>query len=260
MSSSKEGNKMRIEVIGVEGIPIVKEGDDIASMILEAAEAQGTPIQEGDIVVITHVVVSRIEGRTVDLRQVKPSKVAENFAAFTGKDPRLVEVILQNSRAVRRMRVGLLVTETPDGVVCANSGVDVSNVSGGDVAAPLPEDADASAKRIKERLSLLSGKEVAVIVCDSHGRAFRLGAVNVAIGLHGLSAIWDRRGEKDLFGYQLKVKEIAVADELASAAELVIGQADEGVPVAIIRGYPYKKSVTSMAKDLVRPRELDVFI
>lgn len=251
---------MRIEVIGVKGIPIVKEGDDLASMVLEAAEAQGTPIQEGDIIVVTHVVVSRVEGRTVDLRQVEPSKIAENFAAFTGKDPRLVEVILRESRAVRRMRAGLLVTETMDGVVCANSGVDVSNVAGGDVVALLPDDADASARRFGERLRQLTGKEVSVIVSDSQGRAFRMGAVNVAIGLYGFNAIWDRRGEKDLFGYELKVKETAVADELASAAELVIGQADEGIPVAIIRGYLYRKSTISTAKDLVRPRQLDVFI
>jgi len=251
---------LRIEVIGIRGIPIVRKGDDLALMILEAAQAQGTPIEEGDILVVTHVVISKVEGRTVDLMKVEPSRIAENFAAFTDKDPRLVEVILRESRAVRRMRAGLLVTETMDGVVCANSGVDRSNVSGGDIVALLPGDADVSAKRIKERLHLLSGKDIAVIISDSHGRAFRMGATNVAIGLHGLKAIWDRRGERDLFNYELKVKEIAVADELASAAELVIGQANEGIPVAIIRGYNYQKSTTSSAKDLVRPRELDAFI
>lgn len=246
--------------MGIRGIPIVGKGDDLPALILERAEAQGTPVLDGDVVVVTHVVVSRVEGRTVDLRGVEPSRIAGNFASFTGKDPRLVEVVLRESRAVRRMRAGLLVTETKDGVVCANSGVDVSNVAGGDVVALLPEDADASARRIRERIRDLSGKDVAVIVSDSHGRAFRLAAVNVAIGLSGLEAVWDRRGEKDLFGYELKVKEIAVADELASAAELVIGQADEAIPAAIIRGYRYVRSESSTSKDLVRPRELDVFV
>jgi len=250
---------LKIEIRGIEGIPIVKEGDDIASLIFEAVEGQGG-IEEGDIVVVSHIVVSRAEGRTVDLKLVKPSKIAENIAAFTCKDPRLVEVVLGESRAVRRMGPGQLITETMQGFVCANSGVDRSNVPGDDVVALLPEDPDASARRIKERLSLLSGKEVAVIVCDTHGRAFRTGAVNVAVGVHGLDAIMDRRGETDLFGYELRVKQTAVADELASAAELVMGQADEGIPAAIIRGYSYRRSTVSTAKCLVRPREKDLFI
>lgn len=251
---------MKIEIIGIKGIPIVKEEDDITSLILEAAEKQETPIEEGDIVVVSHIIISRAEGRIVDLKRVEPSKIAENFAAFTNKDPRLVEVVLRDSRAVRRMGPERLITETMQGFVCANSGVDRSNVPGDDFVALLPEDPDASAKRIKERLSQLSGKKVAVIVCDSHGRAFRMGAVNVAIGIHGLQALWDRRGEEDLFGYELRSKQTAIADELASAAELVIGQADEGIPVAIIRGYPYPRSTVSTAKNLVRPREKDLFI
>ncbi|RJS89886.1 coenzyme F420-0:L-glutamate ligase [Candidatus Bathyarchaeota archaeon] len=251
---------VKVEIIGVEGFPIVEAGDDVASLILEAVRAQGLSIEEGDVIVVSHIIVSRAEGRTVDLRKVRPSKVAENIASFTKKDPRLVEVILRDSRAIRRMGPRLLITETRQGFVCANCGVDKSNVPGEDVVALLPEDPDASARRIKERICSLTGKEVAVIICDTHGRAHRMGEVNVAIGLHGLSAIRDRRGERDLFGYRLRVKQTAIADELASAAELVIGQADEGIPVAIIRGYHYPRSETSTAKDLVRPRERDLFL
>ena len=251
---------MKVEVIEVTGLPIIEEGDDIASMILGAAEAQGTPLMDGDIVVVSHVIVSRAEGRTIDLRDVEPSGAAERFAAFTGKDPRLVEVILGDARAVRRMAPGVLITETRQGFVCANSGVDRSNVPGEDVVALLPEDPDESARRIRGRIRELSGMEVAVIVCDTHGRAHRDGEVNVAVGASGLTVIRDRRGEHDLFGYELKVKRTAVADELASAAELVIGQAAEGVPAAIIRGYRYERSEASSARELVRPREKDLFI
>lgn len=251
---------MRIEVIGVVGMPIVEEGDDLASLVAEAAEAQGTPLMDGDILVLSHVIVSRAEGRTVDLRDVKPSQIAEGFAEFTGKDPRLVEVVLGDSRAVRRMAPGILITETRQGFVCANAGVDKSNVPGEDVVALLPEDPDDSARRFRERARELTGKDIAVIVCDTHGRGHRDGEVNVAVGASGLNVIRDRRGEHDLFGYQLRVKRTAVADELAASAELVIGQADEGVPTAIIRGYEYEPSEESSAKELVRSREKDLFI
>ena len=251
---------MKVEIIGVTGLPIIGEGDDLAALILRAAGEQGTPLRDGDVLVVSHVVVSRAEGRTVDLREVAPSGAAENFAAFTGKDPRLVEVVLSDARAVRRMAPGVLITETRQGFVCANSGVDRSNVPGEEVVALLPEDLDESARRIRERIRQLSGAEVAVIVCDTHGRAHRDGEVNVAVGASGISVIRDRRGEHDLFGYELKVKRTAVADELAAAAELVIGQADEGIPVAIILGYRYEHSETSSARELVRPREMDLFI
>jgi coenzyme F420-0:L-glutamate ligase/coenzyme F420-1:gamma-L-glutamate ligase len=251
---------LKIEIIGVRGLPIIGEGDDLASLIAEAAGAQGTPLDDGDIVVLSHVIVSRAEGRTMDLGEVQPSKVAERFGEFTGKDPRLVEVILGDSRAVRRMAPGILIAETRQGFVCANAGVDKSNVPGDEVVALLPEDPDASAKRFRERVRELSGKEVTAIVSDTHGRGHRDGEVNVAVGASGLSVIRDRRGEHDLFGYELKVKRTAVADELAAAAELVIGQADEGIPAAIIRGYSYEASESSSALELVRPREKDLFI
>lgn len=251
---------MAIHIIAIKGIPIVGDGDDVAKLIVEAAERQGTPIEGGDILVVTHIIISRAEGRVIDLVKIKPSKVAERIAIYTGKDPRLVEVVLGEAKGIRRMAPGVLITETRHGFVCANSGVDKSNVPGEDVVALLPEDPDESARRIRQRIEEMTGQRVAVIVSDTHGRAHREGEINVAVGASGLSVIRDRRGERDLFGYVLRVKRTAVADELASAAELVIGQADEGVPVAIIRGYPYQPSETSEAKELVRSREKDLFL
>lgn len=251
---------MSINIHPVEGLPIIREGDDLAELLLSASSEQGTPITDGDVLAVCHVIVSRAEGRVIDLKSVKPSAPAGNFAVYTGKDPRLVEVVLREARAVRRMGPGVLVTETRQGFVCANSGVDKSNVPGEDIVAPLPLDPDASAGRIRARMRELAGVDVAVIVCDTHGRAHRDGEVNVAVGASGLNVIRDRRGEKDLFGYELNVKRTAVADELAAAAELVIGQADEGVPAAIIRGYKYERSETSKATELVRPRGMDLFI
>jgi len=251
---------MVVQIIGVEGLPIINPGDDLASLIVDAAERQGLSLKDGDILVISHIIVSRAEDRVIDLKNVKSSNAAENVAKYVGKDPRLVEVVLSDSRAIRRMAPGVLITETRQGFVCANAGVDKSNVPGEDVVALLPEDPDFSARRIRERIKGLRGCEIAVIISDTHGRAHRDGEVNVAIGSAGLSVIRDRRGEKDLFGYELKVKRTAIADELASAAELVVGQASEGIPVAIIRGYNYPRSDVSTARELVRARELDLFL
>lgn len=251
---------MNVQILPVQGLPIIKKGDDLALLIHDSMIKVGVPLINGDILVLSHVIVSKAEGNLVDLKSVEPSTPASNFATYTGKDPRLVEVILREARAVRRMAPGVLVTETRQGFVCANSGVDKSNVSGDEVVAPLPKDPDWSAKTVRDRIMELSGKDVAVIVCDTHGRAHRDGEVNVAVGSSGLMVIRDRRGEKDLFGYELHVKRTAVADELAAAAELVIGQADEGIPAAVIRGYKYEKSDESKAIDLVRPRNLDLFI
>lgn len=248
-----------IQIIGLKGLPIVKEGDNLAKLICEATEKQGTPIRNGDIIVVTHVVVSRAEGKIVNLDEVKPSEFAKKIAEPYGKDPALVEVVLRESKSIVRMGYGKLITETKHGFVCANSGVDISNVPGERVVALLPEDPDASAQKIREEIRRLTGCDVAVIISDTHGRPLREGEINIAIGVAGLKPIRDRRGEKDLFGYVLRVKQTAIADELASAAELVIGQADEGVPAAIIRGYQYPKSENAKATKLVRPKEKDLF-
>ena len=250
----------KVEVFPVTGLPIVKEGDDLASLICQAAEKQGTPIQDGDIIVVTHVVVARAEGNVVNLETVTPSEFAKTVAKKTGKDPKLVEVILKESKGIIRMRERKLITETKQGIVCANSGVDRSNVPGAGNVALLPEDADHSAWVIKRKILQVAGKDVAVIVSDTHGRPLRRGEINIALGTAGFEPIRDRRGEKDLFGYRIKIKRTAIADELASAAELVIGQTDEAIPAAIIRGYNYPKSETAKATKLTRPTEEDLFI
>jgi len=249
-----------IQVIGVKGLPIIEEGDDLAKLICNAASQQGTPIEDGDIIVITHVIVSRAEGNVTNLDEVVPSPFAKALAQQSGKDPALVEVILQESKGIVRMGDGHIITETKHGYVCANAGVDQSNVPGERNVALLPKNPDGSARGIRRKIRRLTGKDVAVIVSDTHGRPLREGEINVAIGVAGINPIRDRRGETDLFGYVLRVKQTAVADELSSAAELVIGQANEGIPVAIIRGYPYPKSEKAKATQLIRPKARDLFI
>jgi coenzyme F420-0:L-glutamate ligase/coenzyme F420-1:gamma-L-glutamate ligase len=250
----------RVQVIGVTGLPTIKKGDDLAKMVCETTERHGNPIQNGDIIVITHVVVSRAEGNIVNLENVIPSDFAKTFAKRFNKDPNLIEVILRESRSIVRMGDGKLITETKHGLVCANSGVDSSNVPGKRNVALLPKNPDISAQKIRRKIRKLTGKDVAIIISDTHGRPLRKGEINIALGVAGINPIRDRRKEKDLFEYTLKTKRTAIADELSSAAELVIGQADEGIPVAIIRGYTYPKSERAKATDLIRPREKDLFI
>jgi coenzyme F420-0:L-glutamate ligase / coenzyme F420-1:gamma-L-glutamate ligase len=238
---------------------MISWGDDVPKLLIEAANRQLTPIQDEDIIIITHKIVSKAENRLIDLATITPSESTANFAAYTGKDPRVVEAVLRESRAIRRMSQGILITETKHGFVCANAGIDKSNVEGRETVALLPIDPDGSARRIRLSLERLSGKRVSVIISDTHGRAHKDGEVNVAIGASGFPVILDRRGEMDLFGYELKVKRIAIADELAGAAELVIGQASEGTPAAIIRGYKVRVDEASKAIDLIWPRDKDLF-
>ncbi len=228
-------------------------------MIFEAATKQGTPLQPNDIIVVTHVVVSKSEGNVINLDTVVPSERAKEIAAKTNKDPAMVEVILQETKDIVRIGPNSIITETKSGSVSANAGVDRSNVAGDRNVVPLPKNPSLSAQNIRQEIQRLAGVDVAVIVSDTHGRPFRLGEINVAIGVSGLQPIRDRRGEKDLFGYVLRVKQTAIADELASAAELVIGQASEGIPVAIIRGYTYQTAETTPPSELIRPKEKDLF-
>lgn len=248
-----------VEIIAVENLPLITEGDDLAELICNAAEKQSTPIREKDVIVITHVAVSKSEGNVVDLDKVVPSEKAKEIARITKKDPSLVEVILRETNEIVRMRINSLITETRGGIVCANAGVDRSNIGGERNIILLPEDANASARKIRQKIRKKTGCDVAVIISDTHGRPFRKGEINVAIGVAGMKPIRDRRGEKDLFGYVLRIKQTAVADELASAAELVIGQADEGIPVAIIRGYKYQITENASATELTRPKKNDLF-
>jgi len=248
-----------VKVIAVENLPLITKGDSIGELIYLAAKKQKTPIQEKDVIVITHVVVSKAEGNTVNLDEISPSERAKNIAKQTGKEPALVEVILRETEEIVRLGNNSLITETRSGIICANAGVDKSNIDGERNLALLPRDPDASAQRIRHEIRRLSGCDVAVIVSDTHGRPLRMGEINVAIGLAGIKPIRDRRGEKDLFGYVLRVKQTAVADELASAAELVIGQTNEGIPAAIIRGYDYLPEENPSVRTLTRPKEKDLF-
>jgi len=249
-----------VEIISVKGLPIIKEGDDLAKLICSRAEQQGTPIEDGDIIVVTHIIVSRAEGNVVNLNTIKPSDFARNLAQQCNKDPAVVETILRESRTIVRTGNGNIISETKHGFICANAGVDRSNVPGEENVALLPKRPDRSAQKIRRKIRELTRKDVAVIISDTHGRPLREGEINVAIGVAGINPLRDRRGEKDLFGYVLRVKRTAIADELSSAAELVIGQADEGIPVAIIRGYPYPRSEKAKVSELIRRREKDLFI
>lgn len=248
-----------VKVIAVENLPLIKKGDNIAQLIYDAAKRQKTHLQEKDVIVITHVAVSKSEGNVVNLDEISPSERAKEIAHQTGKEPALVEVILRETEEIVRLGNNSLITETKSGIVCANAGVDKSNIEGERNVVLLPKNPDASAQRIRREIRKLSGCDVAVIVSDTHGRPLRMGEINVAIGVSGLKPIRDRRGEKDLFGYVMKIKQTAVADELASAAELVIGQTNEGIPVAIIRGYGYCADENATARSLTRPKEKDLF-
>lgn len=249
-----------IQILPVTNLPIIKEGDDLGELICSAAANQGIQIQNGDIIIVTHVVVSRSEGNVINLDEVTPSPLAYNLARDLDKDPALIEVVLQESKTIVRMGDGHLIVESKHGLICANAGVDRSNVPGKRNVAPLPKDPDLSASLIRRRIKELTNKEVAVVISDTHGRALRKGEINVAVGITGMKPIRDRRNETDLFGYTLRVKQTAVADELCSAAELVIGQADEGIPAAIIRGYSYEKSEEVSSKDLLWPKEKALFL
>jgi coenzyme F420-0:L-glutamate ligase/coenzyme F420-1:gamma-L-glutamate ligase len=248
-----------VEIIAVENLPLITKGNNLAEFICNAAKKQNMPIRERDVIVITHVAVSKAEGNVVNLDGVAPSERAKEIARQTEKAPDLVEVILRETKEIVRIGPNSIITETKNGVVCANAGVDRSNIEGERNVVLLPKNPDASAQKIRQEIKKLTGCDVAVIVSDTHGRPFRMGEINVAIGVAGIKPIRDRRGEKDLFGYVLRVKQTAVADELASAAELVIGQANEGIPVAIIRGYKYQATENASATELTRPREKDLF-
>ncbi len=254
-------NPPQVQLIAVVGIPIIKGNDDLGRIICKCAQDQGTPLDNGDIIVIEQKVVSKAENRIVSLSRVKPSEFAIETARRAEKEPEVVELVLREAKAIIRMRNGILITRTHHGYICANSGIDKSNVSGEKNVALLPIDPDASARRIRETIRSLTGKRVVVIISDTFGRPFREGHTNVCIGLSGMRPILDLRGKRDLFGYALKVKQIAIADELSSAAELLAGNASEAIPVVIIRGYTkFETSEKGRALELIRPEERDIFL
>ena len=248
----------RLELIALDGIGEVEPGDDLAGLIAGALEASGLTLADADCVVVTQKVVSKAEGRLVELSGVEPSPMAIAWAERWNKDPRQVELVLRESAEVVRMAPGgLIVSRTRHGFVCANAGVDVSNVGGGEVASLLPVDPDASARAIRDGLRARTGAAPAVIVSDSFGRPWRNGIVNVAVGSAGIEAVRDLRGEPDAAGRVMQATVIAVADELASAADLAGGKVDQR-PVVLVRGYDWRPSDAG-ASTLVMDRERDLF-
>ncbi|MDD2643453.1 MAG: coenzyme F420-0:L-glutamate ligase [Methanobacteriaceae archaeon] len=252
---------MTLELIGLEGIPLVKKGDNITKLILKALEEQNIELEDSDILLIAETMVSKAEGNIINLGDILPSDDAIIIAKKTQKDSKLVEAIIQESREVVAVGPDFIITETKDGFVCANSGIDESNVDEG-LATPMPKNADKSARDLREALEDVTGKELAVIITDTQGRAFRVGAIGTAIGCSGINPLWKRKGEKDLYGRELKSSEIATADELAAAASLIQGQADEGLPVVIVRGFTgfnLLRNKDSNINPLLLPKQYDVF-
>lgn len=242
---------------------MVAPGDALAPLIVEASERAGLTIRDGDVLILAQKIVSKAEGRYVDLRAVEPSAQARELAERLGKDPRHVEVVLSESNEVVRAERQILVVENRLGIVMANAGVDHSNVSqegGSERVLLLPLDPDGSAARLRAEIRDLTGATVAVLINDSVGRAWRNGVVGLAIGAAGFPSLVDRRGSPDLFGRKLEVTEIAMADELSAAASLLMGQGDEGSPVVLARGFrPPEDAPERPAKHLVRPKEIDLF-
>ena len=224
-----------VSIIGLAGFPSVKSGEDLAELIINTAQKQGVSIEDGDILVVAQKIVSKAEGRVFQLKDIKPSKKARKLAKTTLKDPNFVELVLQASRKIVKASSDTLIVENENGLICINAGIDKSNVEGEDCYALLPRDADNSARRIRQKIMELTGKKVAVIISDTYSRPFRKGQVEFAIGIAGINPFKDYRGEKDLYNYFLKVKNIAIVDEIAAAAELIMGQGSEGIPVAIVK-------------------------
>ncbi len=250
----------QITLTAVPNIPHVRPGDNVAGLISAALAASNLTLQDGDIIAVAQKIISKAEGRLVNLADVSPSKQAVQVAAQVEKDPRLVELILAESDEISRMKPGVLVVRHRLGFTSANAGIDRSNVGPGDdeCVLLLPVDPDASARNIRQAIHDQLGIAVGVVITDSHGRPFRLGTVGVAIGAAGLPALWDRRGEPDLYGYELQHTDVGVADEIAAAAGLLMGQAGEGLPVVLLRGLQLP-SIDGQASDLVRPKGLDLY-
>ena len=247
-----------VRVIGVEGMPEINSGEDVAAMLMDAAAAQGTPLEAGDVVVVTQKVVSKAEGRVISVEGVEPSALAIAITEGHRRDPRHTELILRESARIVRMDRGVIISETHHGFYCANAGIDASNIPGSDTVCLLPVDSDASARTIRDAVKRKLGIDVAVIVSDTFGRPWRNGASNVAIGVAGIDPMLSYVGQEDAHGNMMYTTEIAVADELAATAELVTGKV-LGVPVSIIRGYPYLPTEDASIKRLLRTGDKDLF-
>jgi coenzyme F420-0:L-glutamate ligase/coenzyme F420-1:gamma-L-glutamate ligase len=254
---------MSLTLTPVHHIPLIRQGDDLAEFVVNALEKSNLQLEHNDILVFAQKIVSKAEGRAVNLVTVRPSPRARELAQQTEKDPRLVELILCESNEVLRTRIGTIVVEHKLGFVCANAGIDHSNVAGaGDSTEEwvllLPQAPDRSAQKLREAIQLKTGKRIGILIIDSHGRAWRNGTVGVAIGIAGLPGLEDLRGKRDLFDFTLRITQVGAADELAAAASLVMGQAAEGTPVIHVRGFPYPLRDGSL-KELIRPKDQDLF-
>ncbi|MDW8275564.1 MAG: coenzyme F420-0:L-glutamate ligase [Candidatus Nitrosocaldus sp.] len=265
MGARRMGRMGRMRERRVEVIPIpiakdvrISKGCDLASLILDAIRGNGFDLVDSDVVVVTQKIVSKAENRMVHLADVTPSEHAIRIAMEQGKDPRVVELILREAKRIVAVSGGVIITQTRHGLVCANSGVDGSNIEDESLTM-LPIDPDASARRIRDGLMRATGRRVAVIISDTFGRPFREGQVNVAVGVAGIKPMMDYRGMRDMYGKELRVTSIAVADEIASAAELVMGKS-KGIPVAIVRGLEYAQDEQASARDLIREESRDIFL
>ena len=247
-----------IRVIGIQGMPEVQSGDDIAAQIMDAAQAQGTAIEAGDVVVVTQKVVSKAEGRVISIDSVEASPLALAITEGHRRDPRHTELVLRESKRIVRMDRGVILSETYHGFNCANAGIDASNIPGSGTVALLPVDPDASARRVRDAVRARLGVDVAVVISDTFGRPWRNGAVNVAIGVAGINPMLSYVGQEDEHGNMMYTTVICVADELAATAELVTGKVD-AVPVALVKGYAYEPMEDASHWALVRDPDKDLF-
>lgn len=254
---------MTLTITPLPQIPLIFPGDNLADLLITSLQTARITLEDGDILVVTQKIVSKAEGRLVNLATISPSKEARELAKKSEKDPRLVELILQESNEVLRVRPGTIIVEHKLGFICASAGIDHSNVrvEGGipdNWVSLLPENPDNSALEIRRKIKVTTGARIGVLIIDSHGRAWRLGTIGTAIGISGLPAIVDERGWQDLYGYKLKITMVAAADELAGAAALVMGEAAEGIPAVHVRGFPHPLREGSL-KELIRPKGNDLF-
>lgn len=254
---------MKMILSPLKEIPLIRAGDDLTEIILISVHRSGLNVLDGDILVVAQKIVSKAEGRTVNLNSITPSIAAKKLGVSTNKDARLVELILRESKEVLRFRHGVIIVEHRLGFVCANAGIDHSNVCGkGNEAEEwvllLPEDPEASAEILRRQIEEKCGVHLGILIIDSHGRAWREGTTGVAIGISGIPGVVDLRGKQDLFGYEMRVTQVGAADELAAAASLLMGQTSEAFPVIHVRGFPYPLRESSI-NELLRPRETDLF-
>lgn len=254
---------MTLTLTALQGLPLIKPGDNLAGLILNALNQSDLKLENNDIIVLAQKIVSKAENCLVNLATINPSPAASELAAKSGKDPRIAELILRESNEILRIRIGSVIVEHKLGFVCANAGIDHSNVAGDGSSQDewvllLPKNPDHSAAEIRSQMELASGKKIGVMIIDSHGRAWRIGTVGVSIGLSGLPGLVDERGWKDLFGFTLQITVVGAADELAAAASLVMGQAAEGTPAVHVRGFPFPLREGHL-KELLRPKDQDMF-